>query len=78
MGIFLLNNTLLRYNSKFQLKEYEADTVVLALGMRSRKDKIDELRHLIPETEVYVIGDGHQVGNVYSAVYAGFDTVVEI
>ncbi|MBU3156639.1 NAD(P)/FAD-dependent oxidoreductase [Clostridium estertheticum] len=65
-------------NSKFQWKEYEADTVVLALGMRPRKDKIEVLRHLIPETEVYVIGDGHQIGNVYSAVHAGFDTAVEI
>ncbi|MBU3158509.1 hypothetical protein KPL37_01825 [Clostridium frigoris] len=65
-------------NSKFQWKEYEADTVVLALGMRARKDKIEELRHLIPETEVYIIGDGHQIGNVYSAVHVGFDTAVEI
>lgn len=65
-------------NSKFQWSEFEADTVVLALGMRPRKEKNEELRHLIPETEVYVIGDGHGVGNVYSAVHAGFDTSAEI
>jgi 2,4-dienoyl-CoA reductase-like NADH-dependent reductase (Old Yellow Enzyme family)/NADPH-dependent 2,4-dienoyl-CoA reductase/sulfur reductase-like enzyme len=65
-------------NSRFQWKEYEADTVALALGMRPRKDKAAELRHLIPETEVYVIGDCKQIGNVYSAVHAGFDTAVEI
>lgn len=65
-------------NSKFQWKEFEADTVVLALGMRPRKDVVTELRHLIPETEVYIIGDCKQVGNVYSAVHAGFDTAVEI
>lgn len=65
-------------NSKFQWKEYEADTVVLALGMRPRKDKVEELRHIIPETEVYVIGDCNYIGNVYSAVHAGFDTAVEI
>lgn len=65
-------------NSKFQWKEYEADTVALALGMRPRKDKIEELRHLIPETEVFIIGDGKQIGNVYTAVHAGFDTAVEI
>jgi len=65
-------------NSKFQWKEYEADTIALALGMRPRREKITELRHLIPETEVYIIGDCKQVGNVYSAVHAGFDTAVEI
>ncbi|MCM8711204.1 FAD-dependent oxidoreductase [Clostridium sp. SYSU_GA19001] len=65
-------------NSKFQWKEYEADTVVLALGMKPRKDKVEQLRHLIPETEVYIIGDSNYVGNVYSAVHAGFDTAAEI
>ncbi|WP_286908663.1 FAD-dependent oxidoreductase [Clostridium sp. UBA1652] len=65
-------------NSRFQWKEYEADTVALALGMRPRKDVIASLRHAIPETEVYVIGDGKQIGNVYSAVHAGFDTAAEI
>ena len=65
-------------NSKFQWKDFEADTVALALGMSSRKDKVTELRHLIPETEVYVIGDCKEIGNVYSAVHAGFDVAVEI
>ncbi len=65
-------------NSRFQWKEYEADTVALALGMRPRKDVITSLRHAIPETEVYIIGDGKQIGNVYSAVHAGFDTAAEI
>ena len=65
-------------NSKFQWKEYEADTVSLALGMIPRKEKIEELRHLIPNTEVFIIGDCKQIGNVYSAVHAGFDTAVEI
>ena len=44
--------------------------------MRPRKEKNEELIHLIPETEVYVIGDGHGVGNVYSAVYAGFVSTI--
>lgn len=65
-------------NSKFQWKEYEADTVSLALGMIPRKEKIEELRHLIADTEVFIIGDCKQIGNVYSAVHAGFDTAVEI
>ncbi|MBP2650368.1 MAG: FAD-dependent oxidoreductase [Firmicutes bacterium] len=65
-------------NSKFQWKEIEADTIALALGMRPRREKVAELRHLIPETEVYIIGDCKQVGNVYTAVHAGFDTAVEL
>ena len=44
-------------NSKFQWQEFKADTIVLALGMRPRREKISELRHVIPETEVYIIGD---------------------
>jgi 2,4-dienoyl-CoA reductase-like NADH-dependent reductase (Old Yellow Enzyme family)/NADPH-dependent 2,4-dienoyl-CoA reductase/sulfur reductase-like enzyme len=65
-------------NSKFQWQEFKADTIALALGMRSRREKIAELRHVIPETEVYIIGDCKQVGNVYGAVHAGFDTAVEV
>lgn len=65
-------------NSKFHWQEHPADTVVLALGMKPRKDVVAQLRHLIPPTEVYVIGDCHQVGNVYSAVHAGFDTAAVI
>ncbi len=65
-------------NSKFQWKHFEADTVALALGMKPRKETIEALRNLVPATEVYLIGDGQQVGNVYTAVHAGFDTAVEI
>lgn len=86
-GVTVITNTKLEeitdkgiktINSKFQWKEYEADTVALALGMRPRREKIEELRHVIPETEVYIIGDGHKIGNVYAAVHAGFDTAAEI
>lgn len=65
-------------NSRFQWQEFAADTVVLALGMTPRKEKVAELRSLMPETEVYVIGDCRETGNVYSAVHAGFDTAAEI
>lgn len=65
-------------NSKFQWQEFEADTIALALGMRPRRETVAELRHVIPETEIYIIGDCKQIGNVYSAVHAGFDTAVEM
>lgn len=71
-------NAVKTINHKLQWQTMEADTVVLALGMKPRKASIEALRHCLPETEVYVIGDGHQVGNVYTAVHAGFDTAVEL
>lgn len=65
-------------NSNFQRDEYIADTIVLAMGMKPRKKKITELRSLLPPTDVFVVGDGRKVGDVYTAVHNGFDTAVEI
>lgn len=60
-------------NSKFQWLEYEADTVILALGMKPRREIVAGLRHIIAPTEVAVIGDCRSIGNVYSAIHEGFD-----
>lgn len=65
-------------NSKFMWKTYEADTVVLALGMRPRKDIVASLRHTIAPTEISVIGDCRSIGNVFSAVHEGFNAGAEI
>lgn len=65
-------------NNRFEWKDYEADTVAIAIGMRPRKDVVAKLRHELPETEVYIIGDGKEIGNVFTAVHAGFDTAAEI
>lgn len=65
-------------NSRFEWKDYEADTVAIAIGMGPRKDVVAKLRHELPETEVYIIGDGKEIGNVFTAVHAGFDTAAEI
>jgi NADPH-dependent 2,4-dienoyl-CoA reductase/sulfur reductase-like enzyme len=65
-------------NNRFQWKEYPADTIVLATGMKARKDKVNELRSLIPETEVAVIGDCYQPRNLYRAIHDGFNSTVEI
>ena len=43
-----------------------ADSVVLAVGFRSRKDLADELTD--SGLEVYQIGDGNKVGNVMTAI----------
>ncbi|HCX64120.1 MAG TPA: hypothetical protein DHN33_02775 [Eubacteriaceae bacterium] len=65
-------------NGSFQWKEYEADTIVLALGMVPLKEKVSTLRRLLPETEVHVIGDCYEIGNVFTAVHAGFDVGAEL
>ena len=65
-------------NNRFQWQEFEADTVVLALGMRPRKETISALRHSVVPTEVAIIGDGNIIGNVYTAVHQGFDAAINL
>jgi NADH dehydrogenase FAD-containing subunit len=65
-------------DTHFNSKDYPADTVILATGMKARKDKVNELRRLIPETEVFVIGDCYQPRNLVCATHDGFNSAVEI
>ena len=62
----------------FQRKEYEADSVVMATGLRPRKEKVEELRRLIPETEVFVVGDCVKPGSLFSANHQGFNAVCDL
>jgi 2,4-dienoyl-CoA reductase-like NADH-dependent reductase (Old Yellow Enzyme family)/thioredoxin reductase len=55
-----------------------ADTVLLALGMVSAKDTVEELHHAVPETEVYVIGDASKPGQIAEAVNSAFGAAVNI
>lgn len=58
--------------------EYEADTVLLAMGMRTRTGTVEELRHCAPETNVYVIGDCQKVGTISTAVNQAFQAALHI
>lgn len=58
-------------------EEYPADTVILAMGMMSRKDKVNELRKLLPQTDVAVIGDCYQPRNLFHAIHDGFNMLVD-
>ena len=62
----------------FKWAEYPADTVVLAIGMRPRREKVAELRRLIPETEVFVVGDCSQSGSLFTANHGGFNAACEL
>jgi len=57
---------------------FDADSVVLALGVRPRKEKVAELRRLVPETEVFVVGDCDRPGSIFQANHDGFNAVCEL
>lgn len=52
--------------------ELDCDTVLLSVGCRPNKEVLESLRHCIPETEVYAVGDVRKVANVGFAVNAAF------
>ncbi len=62
----------------FRWSEYEADSVVLAMGMRPRKEKVAELRRLVPETEVFVVGDCARPRGLFEANHEGFNAVCDL
>ncbi len=56
--------------------EIEGDTLVMALGAKSRVDVVDRLKSLVDE--VYVVGDAVKPRIIYDAVREGFEAVMEI
>jgi hypothetical protein len=52
--------------------------VVLAMGMRPRKEKVAELRRLVSETEVFVVGDCAKPGGLFAANHEGFNAACEL
>lgn len=56
--------------------EIQADHVVLAMGMRSRKNLVQELSGICPKT--LVIGDAHKIGRIADAVHAGFNAALNL
>jgi pyruvate/2-oxoglutarate dehydrogenase complex dihydrolipoamide dehydrogenase (E3) component len=59
--------------------EIEADTVLLAMGMRINNDLVDSLRHCAPETDCYIVGDAKKIGgNLSAAVNGAFQAALHI
>ncbi len=58
--------------------ELPADTVLLAVGMDSRRNVADSLRHSAPETEVFIVGDAMEVGTIAAAVRSAFKAAAYI
>jgi len=60
------------------VEEYECDTVLISAGLVSRSDTVAELRHLLPETEVRIVGDAKQPRSLGDAVHDGFNAALNI
>jgi len=58
--------------------ELECDNLLLAAGLRPRKDTIDALRHCIPEPDVYIVGDARSPQSIATAVNQAFGAAAEI
>ncbi len=54
-------------------KMIEADTVLLAVGMKPQSDYGNSFRHCCPETELFLIGDCREVGEIRDATRSAFE-----
>ncbi len=63
-----------------EIKEFEADTVLFAIGMRPRYDVVDSLRHCTAETEVFIVGDARERtgGTISTAINQAFQAAAHI
>jgi len=58
--------------------EFPADTVLIAVGMKPLRDAAESMRRCAPETEVRVVGDAAEVGNICTAVNTAFSAALHI
>jgi NADPH-dependent 2,4-dienoyl-CoA reductase/sulfur reductase-like enzyme len=54
------------------------DTVLLAVGLRPRREETEALRHCAPETSVFVVGDGKKAASICEAVNDAFQVCLHI
>ena len=67
-----------RNTASGEIVEFPADTVLLATGMAPRREAAESLRRSAPETEVFVVGDAHEVGSIATAVRSAFKAAAYI
>ncbi|NLV49325.1 MAG: FAD-dependent oxidoreductase [Clostridiales bacterium] len=61
-----------------EVEEHECDTVLISAGLVSRKNVVEELRHILPETDVYIVGDAGEPRSLGDAVHEGFNAALNI
>ena len=59
-------------------REIPCDTVLLAMGRVPLREKVDELRHCAPETNVYIVGDCARPETIAEAVNGAFRACLHI
>ena len=58
--------------------EFPADTVLIAVGMKPLTETAQSMRRCAPETEVRIVGDAKEVGNICTAVNTAFQAALHI
>jgi 2,4-dienoyl-CoA reductase-like NADH-dependent reductase (Old Yellow Enzyme family)/thioredoxin reductase len=61
-----------------KLEEYPCDTVLMATGMKAREGVVEALRHVIPETEIHIVGDARKPQMLGDAIRGSFDAALAI
>lgn len=57
-------------------RPYDADTVILSVGIQADEPQVDALRGLAPE--FYVVGDGKRARRIMQAIAEGYDAAVDM
>jgi 2,4-dienoyl-CoA reductase-like NADH-dependent reductase (Old Yellow Enzyme family)/thioredoxin reductase len=60
------------------VEEYPCDTVLVSAGLTTRSQVVEEMRRLLPETEVYIIGDAREPRSLGDAIHEGFNAAINI
>ena len=54
-------------------KTIPADTVLMAVGLKPRRQTALGFAHLCPETSFFIIGDAQQSGDIRDATFQAFE-----
>jgi len=74
----VLDDKVICEDASGKMVEFEADTVLLAIGMAPLRDVAESLRHSAPETEVHIVGDCKEPASIYEAVNTAFQVALHI
>ena len=59
-------------------EEHMCDTVLISAGLISRKETVETMRRILPETEAYIIGDAKEPRSIGDAIHDGFNAALNI
>ena len=61
-----------------EVEEHICDTVLISAGLVSRRGTVEAMRHILPETEVYITGDAKEPRSLGEAIHEGFNAAINI